>query len=101
MGQPRDKTGQRPGVVAQRGAVGPDWRAKFFVSGQVSVGVEHDSANLGRKPRQRMQRQRHAVKMLQPLVHAAHARAPATGQDYAGDLRVVNHVCFNPRPSTA
>ena len=90
MFQPHQKARERARVVGQ--AVGPYGRAESLVGREVAVGVHHGGAHLGLQAQQRIQRQGQAAKGLQALVHAAHARAAAAGEDQAGDVLGIDHA---------
>ncbi len=82
--QSGEEAGQRPGKVGL--GVGPDGHAERLVGRQVAVGIDHRVAHLRLQPQQRIQRQRHAVEILQALVGAAHAGAATACEHDAGDL---------------
>src|SRR5688572_3292496 len=77
------QTGERAGEAADR--VGHYTVAVFFVGRQVLVGVDDDLADLRREAREHPFDHRLAAQRLQSLVDAAHAAAPAAGEDDAGD----------------
>ena len=85
MFKPGHEACQRAGVFTEAGAVGPDRHPKRFIRGQVTVGIDDDLTDLRAQFEQGVQRQWHAIEILQPFVHSAHARAAPSGKNHCGD----------------